>query len=403
MGIGNIAVSGMQAAMSNMDIISNNIANSQTAGFKRSYASFSDLYPSGNASGGAQVGSGVILSSINQDFSAGPGVTRNDGINLMIGGSGFFAVQDTSSGLLSYTRNGEFTIDSDGYLVTKDLTQRVQGFQAVNDIVTPGGNVSDIQANSASFPPLASTEITYKNFNLNSSADLPVNPVFSPTDTTSYNTQSTGYVYDSLGGKHIVQNYYVKTAANAWTSYTYVDNVAALSGGTNNLTFNTSGQLTSSSSLAITFDPGTGAATPQAVNLQIGAVTQYGGTTGSTPTSITDGYEAGILSNVSVDSSGNVMQNFSNGKSTIAGQIAVADFSVPSSLQNIGNQSWTATTNSGPAAYAAASGLTTGQIEGSNVDLTRELVDLINAQNAFQANAQSEKTFSEIMQTVIQL
>lgn len=401
MGIGNIAVSGMQAAMSNMDLIGNNIANSQTAGFKRSYASFSDLYPSGNGAGGAQVGSGVLLSSISQDFSSGPGITRNDGINLMISGSGFFTVKDNNTGLVSYTRNGEFTIDVDGYLVTKDGTRRVQGYPAVNNIVTAGGTVSDIQANAASFPPKASTYLTY-GLNLDASAGAPVNP-FSPTDSTSYNTTNSGKVYDTLGGEHTVQNYYVKTAANAWTAYTYVDGVAATSGGTNNLTFSSSGQLTSGSTLAITFSTGaTGAATPQALNLNISGITQYGGK-GTQTSPSTDGYQAGILQTVNMDKNGNLIQNFSNGQSTIAGQIATAEFAAQGNLQNIGNQSWTSTTDSGSAIYSAASGLTTGQVEGSNVDLTRELVDLINAQNAFQANAQSEKTFSDIMQTVIQL
>lgn len=400
MGIGNIAVSGMQASMSNMDLISNNIANSQTAGFKRSYANFSDLFPSGNGAGGAQIGSGVLLSSITQDFSSGPGVTRSSGINLMIGQSGFFTVKDNESGLISYTRNGGFGLDNDGYLVTEDGSRRVQGYPATNGVVVTGGSVSDIQANATSFPPLASSYLKY-GLNLDSSSVPPVNP-FSPTDTTSYNSQSSGKVYDSLGGEHTVQSYYVKTAANAWTSYTYVDGVAAATGGTNNLTFSTSGQLTSASTLTITFAPGTGATTPQSLDLNISAMTQYGGK-GQPTADTTDGYQAGVLKTVSVDENGNFIQNFSNGQSIIAGQIALANFQSEGGLQNIGNSSWTATGTSGNAVYTGAAKLTSGQVEGSNVDLTRELVDLINAQNAFQANAQSEKTFSEIMQTVIQL
>ncbi|MFZ2315661.1 MAG: flagellar hook protein FlgE [Gammaproteobacteria bacterium] len=400
MGIGNIAVSGMQAAMSNMDLISNNIANSQTAGFKRSYANFSDLFPSGNGAGGAQIGSGVLLSSITQDFSSGSGMTRS-GLSLMIGESGFFTVKDNNSGLISYTRNGAFGVDNNGYLVTEDGTRRVQGYQATNGTVVTGGSVTDIQASASSFPPNASTFLKYSK-NLDSSSTIPTNP-FSPTDTTSYNSQTSGLVYDTLGGEHTVQSYYVKTAPNAWTAYSYVDGVAALSGGTNNLTFSSGGQLTSAATLAITFAPGTGAGSPQALNLNIGSMTQYGGKGQDKTSPETDGYQAGILQTVTVDEQGNLTQNFSNGKSTIAGQIAVANFQAESNLQNIGNASWTPTSTSGAALYSAASKLTSGQVEGSNVELTRELVDLINAQNAFQANAQSEKTFSEVMQTVTQL
>src|SRR6185312_13260948 len=129
MGMGNIATTGMQAAMSNMEVISNNIANANTGGFKQSTASFSDIFPSGNAASGPQIGIGVALESVTQDFS--PGGFESTGLpaNMAIAGSGFFILKDSSSGQVTYSRYGNFELDqTSGFLVNGN--NRLQGFPA---------------------------------------------------------------------------------------------------------------------------------------------------------------------------------------------------------------------------------------------------------------------------------
>lgn len=401
MGIGTTAVSGMQAAMQNMDVISNNIANSQTPGFKKSYANFADIYPSGNGAGGAQVGAGVSLSSISQDFTAGSFTPTNQPLDIAIGNDAFFIMKDGNSGQTSYTRAGRFMQTTDGYITTLDQSRRLQGFQAVNGVVSAGGVVSDLKLESTTFPPKTSSFLN-QQINLNSESTVPVN-AFSPTDVTSYNFVSQGPVYDSLGNSHSVQTYYVKTAANAWTANTFVDGTSVDSSA---MTFSSAGALTSSPTISVSFSPTTGATSPQAFTLNLAGTTQYANKNAYLVTPKTDGYTAGAPSGIQIDKNGNVVQQFTNGQTSIAGQIALATFQSPSGLQNIGDMSWTSSATSGDAIVNAGNSegqILGGRLENSNVDLAQELVNLITAQHAFQANAQSEQTYSEIMQTVIQL
>src|SRR5579885_687048 len=207
MGIGNIADSGMQAAMSNMEVISNNIANANTIGFKKSYINFADIYPSSNGAAPNQIGLGVDVASVNQDFSNGSYQFTSKALDLGINGNGFFILKDQSSGQLSYSRAGRFSSEQ-GYLMFGN--KRLQGFQAVNGTIPSGGTVSDLQVSNAALPAKASTTAQVQ-VNLNSNQDPPTG-VFDPNNNTTFNYQSSVPIYDSLGNQHTVTSYYVKTS-----------------------------------------------------------------------------------------------------------------------------------------------------------------------------------------------
>jgi flagellar hook protein FlgE len=401
MGIETIANTGMQAAMSNMEVISNNIANSNTLGFKKSYANFADLFPSGNSSSGAQAGLGVSLSSIQQDFTSGGIQTTGQTLDLSIKNNSFFMMKDPTTGVASFTRAGRFDLDSNGYIINGN--QRLQGFQAVNGtIVAP--STADLQIPSAPMPAKA-TATSSGSINLDSNATVPTT-TFSDADPTSYNFSTNTTVYDSLGNPNKLTLYYVKAATtNTWVVNTEVNGVAS---GTGTMTFSQGGALTSSTGLnSLTFSPTTGATSPQTVSMNLANSTQYGGNGSQVIHAFSaDGYQSGTLSGISVDSNGIVYAQYTNQQKMPAGQIALAQFQSPEGLSSAGNSSWTANSMSGnPIVNQSNSSgnLFTGAVELSNVDLTQEMVNLIGAQHSFQANAQVEQTYNEVMQTIIKL
>lgn len=398
MGIGNIANSGMQAAMSNMEVISNNIANANTYGFKRSFVNFSDLYPSSLGIASNQVGLGVNIAGINQNFQNGSYQPTGQPLDLSINNNGFFVVRNTSSGQVCYTRNGHFTQSSQGYIMSGN--QRLQGFPAVNGQIPPGSTPADLVVSNTSIPASATTTATTK-LNLDSNSVIPPG-VFDPSDTATFNYQSTVNIFDSLGNEHAVTSYYVKTAANEWNVNVYVDGASA---GTGTASFNSSGQLTGTTGLsALSYSPTTGATTPQAFELDLTNSTQYGAA--NSVTTSKNGYQAGQYSSASIDGDGKLWVSYSNGEKVLGGQVAIASFQSPDGLVNVGNMSWVASGDSGAADVNQDNSLgniSSGGVELSNVDLTTEMVSLLGAQHTFQANAQVESTYNEVMQTVIKL
>lgn len=412
MGIGNIANSGMKASMQDMEVISNNISNASTPGFKRSYTNFADIYPSGQGSAGNQPGLGVSVVNIVQAFRAGNKQATGISTDLLINNNdGFFVIKDSSTGQQTYTRAGRFGTDDNGYLETLNK-DRVQGFAAVNNTIVSGGSLSDLQISKAPISAKPSTTFTLSNLRLNSASTVPITTPFSPTDSSTYNFQSSSDVYDSLGNKYTVQLFYINTStAGTWNVEAEVTNPGASSStniGSGSLTFDTSGSLTSSTglgALAITTLPG--AATPLTVaGILDPTTTKSYAVENNQPSTVTDGYSAGELSSYTIDRNGVITMTYSNQQRVLAGQIALATFNSQQNLTYAGNASWVPSSDSGQPMINqknSTSNITTGSYEGSNVDLTQEMVDLIGAQHNFQANAQVENVFNEVMKTVIQL
>ena len=209
-------LSGLNGAAKSLDVIGNNIANASTVGFKGSTTQFSDVYArSLNGAGGNQAGIGVAVAGIAQQFTQGNIETSNNPLDIAINGAGFFRTE--TSGLVQYTRNGQFSLDKNGFLVTP------QGANLTGFSVGPSGQILagspvPLQINTADLKPVATTKVDTA-LNLDSRVDPPANYPFSASDPTTYNKQTPVDVYDTLGNAHVMSMYYVKTGAGAWDVY----------------------------------------------------------------------------------------------------------------------------------------------------------------------------------------
>jgi flagellar hook protein FlgE len=411
-------LSGLNAASRALDAVGNNIANSGTVGFKGANAQFADVYAASlNGTGASQVGIGANVSGVAQLFTQGNLTTTNNPLDLAINGGGFYRVSDqtgASAGTVSYTRNGQFLLNKEGYVVNS-AGLYLTGLQAdpVTGIVPDSGAPGAIRMDNSLINPNATTESEI-GFNLDSRKAAPANTPFDPTDPLSYTWTTTQPVYDSLGNPHNMQVYFVKldadpaaippVLANTWEMYT------ALDGGTpsaaTDLVFDSSGNLVTTvvnQSFALT----NGAVTPLAFTLDVSDATQYGDESGLNDM-IQDGYTSGRLAGVAVSADGTIQGVYSNGRTRDMGRLVLSTFQNPNGLQNMGGNLWRETADSGqPITGVPGQGnfgvIQSATVEDSNVDLTSELVDMIVQQRAYQANAQTIKTQDQILQTLVNL
>jgi flagellar hook protein FlgE len=395
-----VALSGLNAASSDLSVTANNIANANTTGFKASRAEFADVF----AVGAQDIGNGVSMSSVSQQFSQG-GVDFTDrGLDLAISGEGFFTMRDR--GVITYTRSGAFGVDRDGYVVNSQ-NQRLQIFPVANNGTFNTGTLSDLQLATVDSPPQATTRTEF-GVNLPANAAVPPVPVFDPTNASSYNHSTAVTVYDSLGATHTATAYFVKTATpNQWDARFYVDGTAV--GGANTLTYSNLGVLTTPVGGTLTlpaYTPTTGAA-DITLTADLLNSTQFGATFGVNQLN-QDGFASGRLSNIDVDSTGVIFARFTNGRSVPLGQVAMSNFANPQGLRQLGNTSWGETFTSGDAVRGSPGTgsfglIQSGALESSNVDLTQQLVNMITAQRNFQANAQMISTADQVTQTIINI
>ena len=400
-GIGRIATSGMNAAMADMQEISNNIANVNTTGFKQAMVNFADV-----KSGGSILGSsGVKVSSIKQDFSAGQIQITNQALDVSINKDGFYIQKDPSTGTVSYTRAGRFSLSREGYILGGN--GRIQGFPAINGDISTSGLLVDLSVPQTPINPVASTVVN-QVFNLDSSAKPPAN-AFSINDPTSYNYRIDTTLYDSLGSPNVLSSFYVSTGTNTWDVNVTINDTPVSTFPSGTVTFNSSGTLDAPGGVTgidnLTWTPTNGAASPQPFAIHLTGTTQYA-TANQVTTNQPNGSPAGVPTGFFIDNDGIVNVNYSNGRNVLQGQIALADFHAPENLTRHDNMSWLASNLSGEPvinAVASTGAFMGGTIEGSNVDLTNQLVQLLNSQHNFQANAQVQQTFNQILQTVEQI
>jgi flagellar hook protein FlgE len=400
-----IALSGVDAANTDLNVISNNIANVDTTGFKESSTEFADVYAQ-TQSGVAQtaVGNGVAVADVAQQFGQGNITTTSNNLDLALSGNGFFIL--SNGGAISYTRNGAFQVNQNGDLVdtSGDL---VQGYAPLATGGFNTGGLTNMQLTTAESSPQATTSATI-NVNLPSNAAAPTDGTFSPSDPESYTNSTSLTVYDSLGAAHTAQLYFIKGAtANNWTTQLYVDGTAV--GTPQALDFSSSGTLTTPANGQVAFDgytPATGAAAMN-MTFNFGGSTQYGDSFGVNSLD-PNGYTTGSLTGISISATGVVQANFTNGQSTTLGQLALANFANPQGLQQMGNTQWVQSYASGAPVQGAAGGsgfgtIQSGALEDSNVDITSQLVDMITAQRAFQSNAQMISTEDQLTQDIINI
>ncbi len=424
-------LSGLGAASQNLDVIGNNIANTSTVGFKSATVNFADIYASslfGTSS--QQAGLGTQVTSVTQDFSQGNITTTDNPLDVAINGNGFFVLSD--NGAPVYSRNGQFQLNSSGYLVNS-TGAHVQGYTSStsNSVPVP------LQISTADSSPNATTT-TALSVNLNSGSAAPTTATFSPTDSTSYNYTTSFTVYDSLGNAHTVSVYFARntgaTPATAgdtvWNAYLQFDGSTSASANYGmttpatqpvNLEFSPSGQLVATTPAAPTGSPvgtislaaqptdsaGNNIAKEIDFTLALGGSTQYGAASGVNSVS-QDGYTTGQLSNLTIDQDGTILGTYTNGQTQSLGQIALSSFTNPQGLQPLGNNLWSQTNASGEPVTGTPGGpnlgtLQSGATEDSNVDLTSQLVNLIVAQRDYQANAQTIRAQDQILQTLLSI
>ena len=399
----NVALSGLNAATADLEVISNNIANVNTTGFKGSRAEFADLFAASNVgSGRTQAGSGVRLTDIAQQFSQGSIEYTSSGLDMAITGEGFFTLKNDSG--YTYTRAGNFQVDQNGNVVSPQ-----GGFLQVYPPNGAGGfdtgSLQNLHIESMTGAPQATDSATF-NLNLPANATPPGTTPFDPNDPTSYNQASPFTVYDSLGAAHSATVYYVNTAPGQWTANCYIDGTSV---GSQAIGFDQNGVLTTPAGGQLNFTgftPPNGAA-PMDITVDMSAVTQYGDT--FDPGTITqNGYAPGKVTGIDIDANGTVSARFSNGQTKALGQLALADFENAQGLKNIGNTMWVETAQSGQVIRGAAGSgdfgsVQSGALEDSNVDLTSQLVNMIKAQRNYQANAQSISTDDKMTQTILNI
>ncbi len=416
-----IGTTGLASSSVDLSVISDNIANSSTIGFKAGRAAFEDALAQSVIGGAGQVGLGSRLQAVQKLMSQGALSTTGVATDLALQGAGYFVVSGSHNGQTGtfFTRAGQFTVDANGYLVNLDGL-RVQGYSA-DATGAVSGAAGDLLVGTASAQPQPTGKITVK---ANLQADAALAPAWDPTNPAGTSTFSTSVsVYDSLGTAHQTQVFFSKTAAG-WDWHAMTDG-GGLTGGTagqltevanGTLTFDTQGRL-SAVTQASSFDP-LGAVNPQALSFDFGDPTGTGGTgllgvTQFAAQSATtfvgqDGYGSGQLSSISIDSQGAISGIFTNGQTRTLGQVAVAGFSAPDQLDRVGGNLYAQSQASGqPVLGTAGSGgrasITSGALEQSNVDLADQFVKLIAAQRTFEANSKTITTADQLLSELIQM
>ena len=403
------ALSGLNAAQADLNVTANNIANSSTTGFKRSRAEFAELFavsPQGVAT--LATGNGVRVSDVSQQFAQGSIDFTDSNLDLALSGPGFFTVSD--GGALAYTRAGAFKTDAAGYVVNAQ-GQRLQVYPPIDGGGFNTGSLTDLRMVTSESAPNA-TSMVEMLMNLPSDATPPANPAFDPADPTTFNRATSLTVYDSLGAAHTGTVYFLKgAAAGDWTSRLFIDGTeVGTPPATANMHFDATGAMTMPANGQIPFlppyTPATGAL-PLSLTFDFSGATQYGSTF-SVNNITQDGYTTGRLIGMDIDKTGTVQARFTNGRSITLGQVALSAFANPNGLQPLADTTWAETFSSGQAlrGQAGNSGfglVQSGALEASNVDITTQLVNMITAQRAFQANAQMISTSDEITQTIINI
>ncbi|AWK14618.1 flagellar hook-basal body complex protein [Candidatus Fukatsuia symbiotica] len=392
----NIAVTGLDAITKKLKSISNNIANSGTIGYKSEEAEFAAMYSQGDPMG-------VAVSGVSHSISRqGTAIRTDNNLDVAINGNGFFILA-SDEGDTVYTRAGNFDTDIAGNLIGLD-GKKVQGSPVDANGVLQQGVVGNLKINKGMIAAKASSEVNVKN---NLDARMPIIPTipnFDPNNDQTYSLTNFTKVYDSLGNAHSFAQYFVKTGVNEWTVHYQLDQVDV---GQTALEFNTQGKL-------ITPNPAIGNTNPPAppipgidpitLAVKYNDFTQYGAS--SDVNSSRDGNAPGTYKNLTIQADGKISASYSNGESRLMGQILLASFANESHLAPVSKTSWAQTALSGdPVINVPNNGLLgelhVGQREGSNVDVTDQLVKMLSAQHDYQGNAQVLTTNKSMQDTLM--
>jgi flagellar hook protein FlgE len=402
------ALSALSAFSTAVDVVGNNLANLNTAGYKTSVVAFHDLVTQslGAEFGETQAGFGVGRPTTLRQFSQGAIQSSSGPLDVAIQGDGFFILQTPQNGTV-YTRDGHLKVDSDGVLVTA-TGERVQGWSEINGSLNTSAPVSDITLPVGVVRPPTPTTAFSLDMNLNAAA------------AEGTNFSKSIEVYDSLGAVHVVTVSLKKAAtANEWDYELTVPDadvespVAAVTGS---LAFNAQGRLESPAGTEdapeIEIDGLVNGAAPMTLTWNLFDGTSPRITQFTQPSAVAanaqDGAPASQLIRVGIGDGGLILAQYSNGKQSIVGQLAMAAIRNPESLIAVGSNNYQLSARSAlPAVGVSGTGgrgtIAGGSIEGSTVDLAREFTNLIVLQRGYQANAKVVTTVDEMSQETLNL
>ncbi|CAH5339197.1 Flagellar hook protein FlgE [Enterobacter cloacae] len=388
-------LSGLSAAAKALDVVGNNIANSQTIGFKAGSVSFADIFA-------GSTGMGVRVAGVDQNFGDGNLANGSSALDMGISNRGFFRMVD-AAGSVFYSRNGQFDQDENGYIYNKTNGLFLTGYQATDGAINPGAQVGPIRIPKDDMPPAASTKGSLTG-NLKSDAEI-INKKFDKDDKDTYNYVSEVTATDSLGNKHAIKVYFVHTGEGKWQAHaedsTSPDGIKDIE-----LNFDTSGNIVGPAELDIQGKSYNGSAA-LAVKLDLSKLSQNSGDMQIMLGEI-DGQAPGKFNGYEVSDSGEVIVIYSNQKRQTVAQVVLADFANVGGLAQQGNNLWAETGQSGqPFLGTSGSGsfgtINGGMLETSNVELGEEMVNMIVYQRNYQSNSQTIKTQSEVLQTLVNL
>ena len=420
-------VSGLTAAGRNLEVIGNNVANASTVGAKGSRAEFADVYARAVSGGANNIGIGVSLAAVTQQFSQGSISSTDNPLDLAINGGGFFQLKDLN-GSLQYSRNGQLQVDRNGYIANSQGS-RLLGYPANDQGTLVPGQAQPLTLPTSGIKPSVTESVTLE-LNLDARAKVTNDPAVTPmidfNDAKTYNSATSVNVFDTKGQEVALTYFFQKTALDTWSVYAAANGVAVNPDGNgdplpiSSFNFPSDGSAPiNANDPALPFDrvsfdvPATsnaqGAVTEPiaGIELDLASLTQYGAIFGVTNVT-QDGFPPGQLSNISIQPNGIVLATYTSGQSTPIGQVELATFRNVQGLRPLCGNVWGATYDSGdPVLGTPGSGnlgiLQSGAVEESNVDLTSELVNMMVAQRIYQANAQTIKTQDSVLQTLVNL
>ncbi|ACN98222.1 flagellar hook protein FlgE [Sulfurihydrogenibium azorense Az-Fu1] len=400
------AVSGLNGNQKWIDVISDNIANVNTIGFKSERVTFEDLVAkslttfANNTPKNMEIGGGSFIALTTKDFSQGSFQNTVNPLDLALDGEGFFMVKD-NQGTVYYTRAGQFRLDANGDIVNVD-GMKLQGWK-----LDTAGNISaaldKINIPYSILPSITTKINLVEPTNLDSRVNT-ISGTIDPTNPATFNYANSMTIYDSLGNPHTLTFYFQKSSPNTWNVAAYVDNNTTTPVGSGTLQFDSTGKLISGSPITLSIPLTNGATTPQTVTVDLTQVKQVA--SDFIFYANQDGFAKGDLIGVSVSEDGVVRGMYSNGKVELIARLAVATFKDKEMLVRKGNNLYLPNTQSFTPIITPGgilSKVRSGFLELSNVDISKEFINLITAQRAYQANARVITTDDQILQEAMNI
>jgi len=387
----NTAVSGLDGFAKGLQVISNNVTNMNTPGFKGSNVNFEDQLasPYDGAAASSNRGGGLDAYAVTLDLSSGQTVQSSNPLAVAVSGNGLFVLQD-EAGHTHYTRDGEFQFNSSGYLTVPDGKTRVMALQDDGSLAAISNNALRTNA------PHPTATVSFSG-NLSS--------------TATSDTISSVPVYDASGGVHDLSLAFAPAsgsssggASNSWT-VTVTDGGQTVATGT--LAFTDGKPTTGQSTISFSYTPSGGKAQTVALDFSTNVTSFAAGTSSTLAVSNQDGYAAGTLTNATFDNTGTLSLTYSNGQTAKGPQLALALYTAASDLTSRGNNEFDtkngATLQLGRAGAGAFGSIQANEYEGSNVDLSGEFSQLIIMQRGYQASSQLISTANQMLQQLFSM